>query len=537
MTISLSIPLWILSAFPIVFLIGVMVARNWPASKAAPVTLCITIVSAVVFFRMNLPAVAVESGKGIWSAVSILLVVWPALLLYELSTQVQAFQVLRRSLDRFTAHKLMQIVLLGWIFPSFLQGITGFGVAVAVGAPLLVSIGVAPLWSVVIVLLCHSWGGTFGTLAIAWQALLTQVNVSEDTAAMAALIACILIWLYNFAAGVLLAWFYGKWAAVKEGFPVILLISVVQGGGQLLFSQINSTISCFLPACISMLVAAAACRTPKYHRKWELESGIMTSAPEQSTDGKTISFLQALFPYIVLTVLAIACLLIPPLNQLLKQWRVGFPFPASITGYGYETPAEACFSPLTPLTFAGTFLMFSVVIGCLYYGKIGVITGKSLKLIWKRTVQKAASSSVAILSLLVLSRIMSSSGQIYVLSRGIAQILGSAYLFVAPLVGMVGSFVTSSNMSSNILFGSFQTQMAEFIGLNASLLMGAQTAGGVIGTAFAPGNVILGTSTTGLSGQEGKIIRKVLPVALAMALIDGLLILVFGKCGFPFGTL
>ena len=79
--------------------------------------------------------------------------------------------------------------------------------------------------------------------------------------------------------------------------------------------------------------------------------------------------------------------------------------------------------------------------------------------------------------------------------------------------------------------------MAEFIGLNASLLMGAQTAGGVIGTAFAPGNVILGTSTTGLSGQEGKIIRKVLPVALAMALIDGLLILVFGKCGFPFGTL
>lgn len=93
MTISLSIPLWILSAFPIVFLIGVMVARM-PGLQAAPVTLCITIVSAVVFFRMNLPAVAVESGKGIWSAVSILLVVWPALLLYELSTQVQAFQVL-----------------------------------------------------------------------------------------------------------------------------------------------------------------------------------------------------------------------------------------------------------------------------------------------------------------------------------------------------------------------------------------------------------------------------------------------------------
>lgn len=527
MTLPLSLPFWILSALPILFLILIMVTRNYPAFKAAPITLCITVFISVVFFRMSITAVFVESAKGLWSSVSILLVVWPALLLYELSSEVHAFRVLQKSLNRFTAHKFMQIVLLGWIFPSFLQGITGFGVAVAVGAPLLVGIGVAPQWAVVIVLLGHSWGGTFGTLAIAWQALLSQVSVSPETIAAAAFIAGLLIWLYNLVCGLIIAWIYGKWASIRENLPIVLLVSLVQGGGELLFTQINSTISCFLPACLSMLAAIAMCKTKKYSRQWELDSPIIEIAPKEEQSEEKITFVQALFPYIIMTVLAITCLLITPLNNFLKQWKIGFPFPGSVTGYGFETAAESCFSPMTPLTYAGTFLILSVVIGFLYYVKAGAASFNDFPAIWKRTAKKATTSSVAIMSLLMLSKLMSSGGQIYVLSRGIAQVMGFAYLLVAPIVGMVGSFVTSSNMSSNILFGSFQTQVAQFIGIDAAVLMAGQTVGGVIGTSFSPGNVILGASTTGLSGQEGKIMRRVLPVAISMALVDGTLMFLF----------
>ena len=64
------------------------------------------------------------------------------------------------------------------------QGITGFGVPVAVGAPLLMGIGVTPLWAVLIPLLCHSWGNTYGTLGMAWDALASLPELTADPALM-----------------------------------------------------------------------------------------------------------------------------------------------------------------------------------------------------------------------------------------------------------------------------------------------------------------------------------------------------------------
>ena len=63
------------------------------------------------------------------------------------------------------------VLLICWLFSSFLQGITGFGVPVAVCAPILIALGVQPLWSVIITLLGHAWANTYGTFALAWDAL------------------------------------------------------------------------------------------------------------------------------------------------------------------------------------------------------------------------------------------------------------------------------------------------------------------------------------------------------------------------------
>ena len=68
------------------------------------------------------------------------------------------------------------MLAIGWVFVSFLQGITGFGVPIAVGAPLLLGIGLDPLMAVVIPMVGHAWGGTFGTLAVAWEQLVAQTG-------------------------------------------------------------------------------------------------------------------------------------------------------------------------------------------------------------------------------------------------------------------------------------------------------------------------------------------------------------------------
>ena len=75
-------------------------------------------------------------------------------------------------------NELLLVLAMGWIFESFLQGITGFGVPVAVGAPLLIGIGVKPLWAVIIPLIGQAWGNTFGTLGAAWDSLAMSAGLA-----------------------------------------------------------------------------------------------------------------------------------------------------------------------------------------------------------------------------------------------------------------------------------------------------------------------------------------------------------------------
>ena len=149
---------WLLSVLPLILLVFLLVFRRWPAYRAAPFAFLLCAVTALTYFKCDLSLLAAESAKGIWNAMVILLVVFSAVLLYELSSAAGAFEAMKHALQKLTSHELLLLLLMGYVFPSFLQGITGFGVAVAVGAPLLVGIGVRPLWAVISVLLAHSWG-------------------------------------------------------------------------------------------------------------------------------------------------------------------------------------------------------------------------------------------------------------------------------------------------------------------------------------------------------------------------------------------
>ncbi|WP_411680683.1 L-lactate permease [Clostridium thailandense] len=182
------------------------------------------------------------------------------------------------------------------------------------------------------------------------------------------------------------------------------------------------------------------------------------------------------------------------------------------------------YSPIKPLTNAGTFLFISAVCGFVYYLSKGYLTGESGKSILKRAVKKTMPSSMAVMSLIMMSKVMGGTGQTTVLSLGIAKVLGSYYSIIDPFIGLLGSFMTGSNMSSNIIFGDFQLTTSKILNLKASAILGAHTAGGAIGTAISPGNIVLGTTTAGVLGKEGSVLRKILPIALILTLIFGLIL-------------
>jgi lactate permease len=63
---------------------------------------------------------------------------------------------------------------------------------------------------------------------------------------------------------------------------------------------------------------------------------------------------------------------------------------------------------------------------------------------------------------------------------------------------------------------------AQLIGINALVVLGAQTTGGALGSMLAPAKIIVGCSTAGLAGREGEVMRKTLSYGLLIAAFTGL---------------
>jgi lactate permease len=532
MIMPLNLLMWIMAALPIIVLLVLMVGFNWGATKAAPVGLVIAIFTGLVFYKANLFLISQEALKGFWSAMVVLTIVWPAILLYEVVSEAKAFIVFRKGLQKATPNELIQVIALGWVFMSFLQGITGFGVPVAVGAPLLVGIGVGPVWAVLIPLIGHAWGNTFGTLAVAWDALVLQTGLLSNPELLlrTALWAAIFIWIWNFITGIAIAWIYGKKEALKKGLPAIALISLIQGGGQLVMTQINTTLAAFIPSVVALIAVFLLSKTKRYGTAWRIEDSkimkrdLIEDLADEAPSNMNVH--QAFLPYYVLTSITLVVLLIAPIKNFLGQLKIGFSFPETVTGYGYVNPGVASFSPLSIFTHAGLFLILASLIGYLFYVSHGWIKKGKATVILKRSLEKTGPSAIAVLGFILMSRMMGGTGQTVILAQGIAATFGVYYAILAPVIGMLGSFMTSSNMASNILFGEFQQTTAAILDLNQAAILGAQTAGGSIGNTLSPGNIILGTTTAGILGQEGLVLKKVLPITLAAAVIVGAILFV-----------
>ena len=369
MNVPTNLFMWIMACLPIIVLLLLLIKFQWGATEAAPIGLLITIITAVAFYKADFTLLASETAKGIWSALPILLIVWTAILLYQVADEAKAFLVIRNGMRKLLPNELLLVLALGWILESFLQGITGFGVPVAVGAPLLIGIGMHPMWAVILPLLGQSWGNTFGTLAAAWDSLASTSGLTTGSPEYfaAALWASAFLFVWDVITGLIMCWFYGKGAGVKKGLPAVLILAVIQGGGELLLSQVNTTLSCFIPSCVSLVALFLIGRMKMYREEWKLEdSPIMNRAgttAKEEEGPSDMSLLQAFVPYFILTALTIIVLVVKPINEFLGQFSIGFSFAETSTGYGFVNQAVESFSPLVPFTHASMFLFLSSIVG------------------------------------------------------------------------------------------------------------------------------------------------------------------------------
>ena len=184
------------------------------------------------------------------------------------------------------------------------------------------------------------------------------------------------------------------------------------------------------------------------------------------------------------------------------------------------------------LSNAGLMVFLGAMIGGLIQG---LSFGRLMKLLCQTTynLQKTA---LTICCLVALASLMNNTGMTLAIATGLVSLTGAAYPFFAPLIGSIGTFVTGSATSANILFGKLQAAAADQLGLvneanffgvsgnETNWLAAANCAGSEGGKLLSPQSIAIATAACDMEGQDGDIMRKTLPFAVFWILMNGLMV-------------
>lgn len=503
--------------------------------------------------------------RGLAIALWVLYIVWAALLLAEVVRRAGAFESIAAAVSRLSGRRELQLLALAWIFSAFLQGVTGFGVPVAIVAPLLVGLGFAPVTAVVATSLGHAWAVTFGSVASSIYAMvavtgLDAASITPDSALLAglAVLAC----------GLAVSWAGGGWRSLERAWPALVLLSAVMALAQYAIARSPAwPLAAFGAATAGLLATPLVARMPRYRGETgvaareryrgasrargaerpgvarDLEapageheaiahspsaaSGTSTRSPASKTSTPSraralppMRLGSAILPYALLCLLVILAQS-PPLAGPLARLSLTLPVPETATGLGWVNAAGQT-RPISLLGHTGALIAQAALLSYWIYRRDGRYPAGAGREILGATWRAARKPSQAILLLVAMSQVIDDSGMTVALARALGEGAGPAYPLVAPFIAAVGAFVTGSGTNSNVLFAALQQQAAGHLGLDVPMILAAQNIGGGVGSAFAPAKVVVGLSTVGLIGAESEVTRRVMAWGLAIVALLGL---------------
>lgn len=511
---DLTIGRWLIAWIPIVLVLVLMMGFRWSGGKSGAVAWVASLIVGALFFGGDLDILASGTIKGLWTTVFVLYIIWGAMTLYNVVDVTGSFKVIAATFTRLThGNKLLQLLVLGWAFPSFIQGVCGFGVPVAVGAPLLVGLGFDPIVAVVTALIGHAWSVTFGSLGSSYSVL---VRLTDLDPSRLATFAAIPIGMACVMTGFCIAHYYDGWKGIKQGLPAILLIGLTMAGVvNIMANFITPYVGSFTAGISGLLVGGLVVTKLKvYKPKGEL-------VIEQ--DKQAFNFATAFSAYLILIIIVFTIYLIKPLKGYLdKLWVLGLPFPETQTVFGFTNKAAEKYSGIKMFTAPGTLIFASAFCAYLFYRAKNIWPASGGKMVLNRATKQAIGATVTVLTMSMMAVVMMETGMTTYLAHGMAKYTGIAYAVISPFIGVLGAFMTGSNTNSNILFTGLQNQVAQLLAISPFIILGLQTTGGAIGNMFSPMNVALGTGVTNTVGREGECLKATTVYTIIQSLVVGI---------------
>ncbi|MCC5936849.1 MAG: L-lactate permease [Lunatimonas sp.] len=548
--------LFLLGTLPIAVAAVMLVGFRVSARKTMPVTFLFTTLIGWFFWEMSWIQVIASVFQSFFITFDILYIVFAAILLLNFLKHSGGVESIRRGFAGISPDRRVQVILIVWLFGSFIEGAAGFGTPAAIVAPLLVALGFPALAAVILGMMVQSTAVTFGAVGTPvlvgirgglqhpeLDALLasggyTFSDVLQAVTVNAAITHALVGSLMPFLMVLMLTKYFGKnrsWREGMEMFPFALF-----GGlaftvpylltGIFLGPEFPSLLGSLVGMSMVVLAAKKGFLVPK--RIWELEdrdqwptAWLGTLEFRLAENQKTLSLGRAWMPYVLLALLLVLSRL-PTLPVKAFLTSISFNWDR-VLGTGISASS-------TPLYLPGSIIL----VVCLITYFIHDMRANQVRLAFSESGSMIFKAGSVLLFAVAMVRVYINSGENVselasmpiVMAEWVALKVGEVYPFFAPLIGALGAFIAGSNTVSNLMFSLFQYGVAERLNMAPTWIIALQAVGAAAGNMVAIHNVVAASATVGLLGKEGMVLRKtVIPTVYYLVLtgIIGLLVIGF----------
>ena len=542
----------ILATLPIatVFLLLVVLARS--AKFSMFVAYLVTTATALLVWGTELNKVLGATVNGAVTAVSLLYIIFGAILMLYTLEESGGIRSIRRGFTSISPDRRVQAIIIAWLFGSLIEGASGFGTPAAIAAPLLVAVGFPAMAAVMVSLIIQSTPVSFGAVGTpilvgVRTGLVDQPLVEQTIAPMAfhdylmqiaakvAMIHGLVGFLIPLILVGMLTRFFGTNRSFVEGFRIWKFALFAGLAFTVPYWIIAATLGPEFPSLLGgiiglLIVVPAAKRgflIPKEtfdfppRNQWdEAWVGKLDDLEDHNAHKPLMPLLKAWAPYVVVVILLVLTRTIAPIKGFLVSPAVTIALD-DLFGSGINARVQLLYLPGTVLILASLFTYF-------YHGMKASDYGKALRS--SGSTMMAAAPALLLAVPMVQVFLNSASDTLasmpIVLAEGVSSAVGQAWPMFAPWIGAMGAFVAGSNTISNMMFSLFQFSTATSIGLGAAgagTVVALQAIGGAAGNMICVHNVVAASATVGLTDREGELIRKTL-IPMAYYCIQGGLI-------------
>lgn len=523
----------LLALLPIVAMLVTLGALRWKAHYAAIFSWAVALLVAITAFKMPVVMGLSTSVHGfLYGLFPIVWILLTAIWMYEVTVASGRFEDLRRTFFLISDDPRVVGLIVAFCFGGLLEALAGYGAPVAITAAMLIAVGFAPVRAAMVALLANTVPVAFGAVGLpvvvaADVAQLDVLDVAPITGRITAMLSLVVPFL------ILLVMDGRK--GLKECWPIGVVIGVSFGVTKWIVSGTGLfNLTEMFAAVVSIAITLAFLRVwkpvggkesaeriatllaPEVEKSW---SPAKHDAGEDEAPLTGQRIFMALVPYImVIVVFALAA--IPQVKTWLKSLDASFNWP--LLQELLDVDSKAASHQVYTFLWAsspGILLAFvAIATGLTYRMKLGEIFK-----VLGANVMKMRFSALTIGFVVALAYVMGDSGQTLALGYFIAG-AGAIYAALAPVLGWIGTYVTGSDTSANILFSGLQSTVGFQIGEGSHLgvetmrqvLVGANASGGVVGKMISPQSLTVAATAIGLAGAESTILRKVFKWSLIL---------------------